>query len=82
MIEARNDVYVKLYKAHNNQGGKASKSEPNTIVNDIFDSVLQSQDKYLSSRAKSNKLDKIIDISLDILHARSLKEGRQLKFVL
>ena len=81
MFKARNDLCVKLYRAQNNQGGKASKSDPNTIVNDIFDSVLQSQDKYLSP-AESNKLDKIIDISLDILHASSLKEGRQLKFVL
>lgn len=75
LIEACNDVCVKLYKARNSQGGKASKGEPDTIVKDIFGGVLQSQVKCLSCEAESNKMDEIMDISLDILHASSLKEA-------
>lgn len=75
LIEACNDVCVKLYKARNSQGGKASKREPDTIVKDIFGGVLQSQVKCLSCGAESNKMDEIMDISLDILHASSLKEA-------
>lgn len=75
LIEACNDVCVKLYKARDSQGGEASKSEPDTIIKDIFGGVLQSQVKCLSCGAESNKMDEIMDISLDILHASSLKEA-------
>lgn len=75
VIEACNDVCAKLYKARNSQGGKSSKREPDTIVKDIFGGVLQSQVKCLSCGAESNKMDEIMDISLDILHASSLKEA-------
>jgi ubiquitin carboxyl-terminal hydrolase 36/42 len=75
LIEACNDVCVKLYKARDRQGGEASKSEPDTIIKDIFGGVLQSQVKCLSCGAESNKMDEIMDISLDILHASLLKEA-------
>jgi hypothetical protein len=48
----------------------------------IFSAVFCKAKTSTFPPAESNKLDKIIDISLDILHASSLKEGRQLKFVL
>ncbi|XP_057861239.2 ubiquitin carboxyl-terminal hydrolase 25 isoform X1 [Cryptomeria japonica] len=75
VIEACNDVCVKMYKARNNLGAKQLKQEPNTIVKEIFGGVLQSQVRCLSCGAESNKMDDIMDISLEILHASSLKEA-------
>eukprot|EP01018_Ginkgo_biloba_P030885 Gb_28125 [translate_table: standard] len=81
VIEACNNVCIKLYKAltsgktQTKQGNKLTKEEPNTIVKEIFGGVLQSQVKCLSCGTESNKLDEIMDISLDILHMNSLKEA-------
>lgn len=75
VIEACNDVCVKMYKARNNLGTKQLKQEPKTIVKEIFGGVLQSQVRCLSCGAESNKMDDIMDISLEILHASSLKEA-------
>ncbi|GKV04155.1 hypothetical protein SLEP1_g16351 [Rubroshorea leprosula] len=53
-------------------------SEPfngNTVVKEIFGGALQSQVKCLSCGAESNKLDEIMDISLDIAHSSSLKDA-------
>ncbi|KAK4439058.1 Ubiquitin carboxyl-terminal hydrolase 25 [Sesamum alatum] len=48
-----------------------------TVVKEIFGGALQSQVKCLSCGAESNKVDEIMDISLDILHSGSLKEALQ-----
>lgn len=55
-------------------------SEPfngNTVVKEIFGGALQSQVKCLSCGNESNKVDEIMDISLDVLHSNSLKEAMQ-----
>lgn len=46
-----------------------------TIVQDIFGGALQSQVKCLSCHSESNKVDEIMDISLDVLHSNSLKDA-------
>ncbi|CAI0409500.1 unnamed protein product [Linum tenue] len=48
-----------------------------TVVKDIFGGALQSQVKCLSCHSESNKVDEIMDISLDILHSGSLLEAMQ-----
>ncbi|KAL0443669.1 UNVERIFIED_CONTAM: Ubiquitin carboxyl-terminal hydrolase 25 [Sesamum latifolium] len=48
-----------------------------TVVKEIFGGALQSQVKCLSCGAESNKVDEIMDISLDILQSGSLKEALQ-----
>ncbi|XP_038690735.1 ubiquitin carboxyl-terminal hydrolase 25 isoform X2 [Tripterygium wilfordii] len=48
-----------------------------TIVKEIFGGTLQSQLKCLSCGNESNKVDEIMDISLDVLHSNSLKDAMQ-----
>ncbi|GFZ12383.1 ubiquitin-specific protease 25 [Actinidia rufa] len=48
-----------------------------TVVKEIFGGALQSQVKCLSCGAESNKVDEIMDISLDVLHNSSLRESLQ-----
>ncbi|GAB2278083.1 Ubiquitin carboxyl-terminal hydrolase 25 [Dionaea muscipula] len=48
-----------------------------TVVKDIFGGALQSQVRCLSCGAESNKIDEIMDISLEVLHSNSLKEAMQ-----
>ena len=47
----------------------------NTVVKDIFGGALQSQVKCLGCGGESNKVDEIMDISLDIFNSGSLKEA-------
>ncbi|KAF8024204.1 hypothetical protein BT93_F1411 [Corymbia citriodora subsp. variegata] len=46
-----------------------------TIVKEIFGGALQSQVKCLSCGVESNKVDDIMDISLDVLQSSSIKEA-------
>ncbi|XP_019193407.1 PREDICTED: ubiquitin carboxyl-terminal hydrolase 25 [Ipomoea nil] len=55
-------------------GGDGSES---TVVKEIFGGALQNQVKCLSCGAESNKVDEIMDISLDVLHSSSLKDALQ-----
>ncbi|CAI9773526.1 unnamed protein product [Fraxinus pennsylvanica] len=55
-----------------NSGGSG-----NTVVKEIFGGAMQSQVKCLSCGSESNKVDDIMDISLDVLHSGSLKEALQ-----
>ncbi|KAL5565248.1 hypothetical protein UlMin_028412 [Ulmus minor] len=48
-----------------------------SVVKDIFGGALQSQVKCLSCGADSNKVDEIMDISLDVLHSNSLRDALQ-----
>ncbi|KAL6554331.1 Ubiquitin carboxyl-terminal hydrolase 25 [Orobanche minor] len=57
-------------------GGNISWSAE-TVVKEIFGGALQSQLKCLSCGVESNKIDEIMDISLDILHCGSLREALQ-----
>ncbi|KAG8386519.1 hypothetical protein BUALT_Bualt03G0156900 [Buddleja alternifolia] len=57
-------------------GGDVSGTEE-TVVKEIFGGALQSQVRCLSCGAESNKVDEIMDMSLDILHSGSLREALQ-----
>lgn len=48
-----------------------------TVVKEIFGGALQSQVKCLSCGVESNKVDEIMDMSLDVLNSSSLKECLQ-----
>nr|DAD37349.1 TPA_asm: hypothetical protein HUJ06_007990 [Nelumbo nucifera] len=56
-------------------GGSGGSGE--TIVKEIFGGALQSQVKCLSCGNESNKIDDIMDISLDLSQSNSLKEAMQ-----
>ncbi|KAL4555275.1 hypothetical protein LXL04_037890 [Taraxacum kok-saghyz] len=48
-----------------------------TVVKEIFGGALQSQVKCLTCGNESNKVDEIMDISVDVLNSSSLKEAFQ-----
>lgn len=50
-------------------------SQATSVVRDIFGGALLSQIKCLSCGHESNKVDEIMDISLDVLHSDSLKDA-------
>lgn len=81
-IEACNSACIQLQKpvaAGNRQTKHAdgkSKEEPHTIVKEIFGGIIQSQIKCSVCGTESNKLDDIMDLSLDILpRLGSLREA-------
>ncbi|XWS27461.1 hypothetical protein CRYUN_Cryun26dG0117300 [Craigia yunnanensis] len=63
----------KLRRKGSEGGGEAVNG--NTVVKEIFGGALQSQVKCLGCGGESNKVDEIMDISLDILNSGSLKEA-------
>ncbi|GMI90023.1 ubiquitin-specific protease 25 [Hibiscus trionum] len=56
-------------------GGGGEAVNGNTVVKEIFGGALQSQVKCLGCGGESNKVDEIMDISLDVLNSGSLKEA-------
>ncbi|CAI9088962.1 OLC1v1023434C1 [Oldenlandia corymbosa var. corymbosa] len=76
VIDACHNTCLRLKKLQLRRKGGDSGYE-GTIVKEIFGGALQSQVKCLSCGAESNKVDEIMDISLDILHSGSLKESLQ-----
>lgn len=59
----------------NGGGGGSDGIGGSSVVKDIFGGALQSQVKCLSCGKESNKVDEIMDISLDVMHSGSLKEA-------
>ncbi|KAL3508880.1 hypothetical protein ACH5RR_028281 [Cinchona calisaya] len=83
VIDACHNTCLRLknLRLQRRKGGNVGESDSgNTIVKEIFGGALQSQVKCLSCGAESNKVDDIMDISLDILHSGSLKDALQCFF--
>ncbi|XP_011082835.1 ubiquitin carboxyl-terminal hydrolase 25 isoform X2 [Sesamum indicum] len=84
VIDACHNTCLRLKKLQQQQRGKSGianggdiSGTGETVVKEIFGGSLQSQVKCLSCGAESNKVDEIMDISLDILQSGSLKEALQ-----
>ncbi|PIN12786.1 Ubiquitin-specific protease [Handroanthus impetiginosus] len=84
VIDACHNTCLRLKKLQQQQRGKNGianggdiSGTGETVVKEIFGGALQSQVKCLSCGAESNKVDEIMDISLDILHSGSLREAMQ-----
>ncbi|KAL3651101.1 Ubiquitin carboxyl-terminal hydrolase 25 [Castilleja foliolosa] len=82
VIDACHNTCLRLKKLQKQQErGKIGTADisgsTETVVKEIFGGALQSQVKCLSCGAESNKIDEIMDISLDILHSGSVKEALQ-----
>ncbi|KAL0399546.1 UNVERIFIED_CONTAM: Ubiquitin carboxyl-terminal hydrolase 25 [Sesamum radiatum] len=84
VIDACHNTCLRLKKLQQQQRGKSGianvgdiSGTGETVVKEIFGGALQSQVKCLSCGAESNKVDEIMDISLDILQSGSLKEALQ-----
>ncbi|PHT43708.1 hypothetical protein CQW23_17733 [Capsicum baccatum] len=80
VIDACHNTCLRLKKLQQQRrkgDGSGVDGNGNTIVKDIFGGALQSQVKCLSCGAESNKVDEIMDVSLDVLHSSSLKDALQ-----
>ncbi|KAM1003945.1 hypothetical protein ACFX2C_004200 [Malus domestica] len=90
VIDACHNTCLRLMKLRRNAtaSGKAAngnvanrigngEAATSTVVKEIFGGALQSQVKCLSCGTESNKVDEIMDISLDVLHSNSLKDALQ-----
>uniref|UniRef100_A0A5B7A385 Ubiquitin carboxyl-terminal hydrolase n=1 Tax=Davidia involucrata TaxID=16924 RepID=A0A5B7A385_DAVIN len=82
VIDACHNTCLRLKKLQQQRrkGGLKNGGEGfngSTVVREIFGGALQSQVKCLSCSKESNKVDEIMDISLDVLHSSSLKDAFQ-----
>ncbi|XP_054815330.1 ubiquitin carboxyl-terminal hydrolase 25-like [Prosopis cineraria] len=78
VIDACHNTCLRLKKLRRKGGDTAVNGNGcNTVVKEIFGGALQSQVKCLSCGYESNKVDEIMDISLDVLHSNSLKDAMQ-----
>ena len=80
VIDACHNTCLRLKKlrrkgAEANGGG--DEAGGSTVVKEIFGGALQSQVKCLCCGYESNKVDEIMDISLDVFHSNSLKDSMQ-----
>lgn len=82
VIDACHNTCLRVKKLQQQQrhkaivnGGGSEGFGGNSVVKEIFGGALQSQVKCLSCGAESNKVDEIMDISLDVLHSSSLKDA-------
>lgn len=74
VIDACHNTCLRLKKL---QRKGSDPFDSSTVVKEIFGGALQSQVKCMSCGNESNKVDEIMDISLDILCSSSLKEAMQ-----
>ncbi|KAI9073868.1 hypothetical protein K1719_044140 [Acacia pycnantha] len=78
VIDACHNTCLRLKKLKRKGGDTAVNGNgSNTVVKEIFGGALQSQVKCLSCGYESNKVDEVMDISLDVLHSNSLKDAMQ-----
>ncbi|XP_042025800.1 ubiquitin carboxyl-terminal hydrolase 25-like [Salvia splendens] len=84
VIDACHNTCLRLKKLQQLQRGRNGTANGGdiagageTVIKEIFGGALQSQVKCLSCGAESNKVDEIMDISLDILHSGSVREALQ-----
>lgn len=81
VIDACHNTCLRLKKLQqrrcNSKGGDQTAGSSSTVVKEIFGGALQSQVKCLSCGNESNKVDEIMDVSLDVLLSNSLKEALQ-----
>ncbi|CAL5390871.1 unnamed protein product [Camellia sinensis] len=82
VIDACHNTCLRLKKLQQRRKGGGGGGDDEgfgggTVVKEIFGGALQSQVKCLNCGAESNKVDEIMDISLDVLHSTSLKESMQ-----
>lgn len=77
VIDACHNTCLRLKKLHQHRRKPVATEgfEGNSVVKDIFGGALQSQVKCLLCGKESNKVDEIMDISLDVMHSASLKEA-------
>ncbi|KAL8135578.1 ubiquitin carboxyl-terminal hydrolase 25 [Apium graveolens] len=81
VIDACHNTCLRLKKLQHHRrkavvnGGGSEGLDGNSVVKDIFGGALQSQVKCLSCGKESNKVDEIMDISLDVMHSASLKQA-------
>lgn len=79
VIDACHNTCLRLKKLRRKGagGGEVNGGGGGTVVKEIFGGALQSQVKCLCCEYESNKVDEIMDISLDVFHSNSLKDSLQ-----
>lgn len=75
VIDACHNSCLRLKKLRKKGGGGGDGGA--SAVKEIFGGALQSQVKCLSCGYESNKVDEIMDISLDVFHSNSLRDSMQ-----
>lgn len=75
VIDACHNTCLRLKKLKRKGSGETVNG--GSVVKEIFGGTLQSQVKCMACGAESNKVDEMMDISLDILNSSSLKEAMQ-----
>ncbi|KAF1897920.1 hypothetical protein Lal_00032682 [Lupinus albus] len=82
VIDACHNTCLRLKKLRRKGGvgdgvGGSGGGGGSSIVKEIFGGALQSQVKCLNCGYESNKVDEIMDISLDVFHSNSLRDSMQ-----
>ncbi|XLU27462.1 hypothetical protein S245_063528 [Arachis hypogaea] len=82
VIDACHNTCLRLKKLRRKGGGDGGAENgagggSSMVVKEIFGGALQSQVKCLCCGYESNKVDEIMDISLDVFHSNSLRDSLQ-----